>query len=169
MHRLMYPMRTYLIVSGKGDEVDVMAADWVTIISHKPLLIGVSISPKRYTHRLVRTHNEFVVSVPSLDMLKDVWIAGTKSGPSKLSEMNITLMPSLRIETPSIKESIANIECKVIDEREYGDHTLFVGKVVGWSHQKGAFENDKPNMRFKFLAHASWTNFVTFENRFYNP
>lgn len=169
MHRLMYPMRTYLIVSGKGDEVDIMAADWVTILSHKPLLIGVAISPKRYTHKLVRENGEFVVSVPNLEMLKDVWIAGTKSGPGKLEEMHITLSPSSKIKTPGIKEAIANLECKVIDARDYGDHTLFVGRVVGWSYQKGAFENDKPNMEFKFLAHASWTDFVTFEDRFYNP
>ncbi|AIF68596.1 hypothetical protein PAP_00765 [Palaeococcus pacificus DY20341] len=167
MHRLMYPMRTYLIVSGKGEETNVMAADWVTILSHDPLMIGVAVSPRRYTHRLITKYNEFVVSVPSLDMLRDVWIAGTKSGPAKLKEMSITLVPSMKIETPSIHEALANIECRVVDNKEYGDHTFFVGEVVGWSHKREAFKDGKPNLKAKFLAHAAWTDFVTFEDKIY--
>ncbi|MCD6196326.1 MAG: flavin reductase, partial [Staphylothermus sp.] len=49
-YRLLYPLRTYLIVSGRmSEEVNVMTADWVTVLSHKPVLVGVAISPKRYT------------------------------------------------------------------------------------------------------------------------
>ncbi|WP_457752733.1 flavin reductase family protein [Thermococcus sp.] len=166
-YRLLYPMRTYLIVSGNGEEADVMAADWVTILSHAPFMVGVAVSPKRYTHKLISIYREFVVSVPSLDMLKDVWIAGTKSGPSKLKEMDITLVPSTKVKTPSIKGALANIECKVIDAREYGDHTWFVGEVVGWSYNEEAFKNGKPNLKAKFLAHAAWTDFVTFEEKIY--
>lgn len=168
-YRLLYPMRTYLIVSGHGEEANVMAADWVTILSHEPFMVGVAVSPKRYTHRLISKYREFIVSVPSLDMLRDVWIAGTKSGPSKLKEMSITLVPSTKIETPSIKEALANIECKVIDARDYGDHTWFVGEVVGWSYNEKAFKNGKPNLEAKFLAHAAWTDFVTFDKKIHRP
>lgn len=162
----MYPMRTYLIVSGH-EEPNVMAADWVTILSHDPFMVGVAISPKRYTHRLVSKYKEFVVSVPSLEMLKDVWIAGTKSGPEKLKEMSISLVPSTKIKTPSIKEALANMECRVVDAREYGDHTWFVGEVVGYTYNKEAFRGNKPNLKFKFLAHSAWTDFVTFNEKIY--
>lgn len=127
-YRLLYPMRTYLVVSGKGEEANVMAADWVTIVSFNPFLVGVAVAPQRTTHGLIKKYKEFVISVPSLDMLRDVWIAGTKKGPAKLKEMNITLIPSKNVSVPSIKEALANIECKVIDERDYGDHIWFVEK-----------------------------------------
>lgn len=168
MYHLIYPMRTYLIVSGQGEETNIMAADWVTVLSHRPTLVGVAVSPKRYTHRLISKYKEFVISVPSLEMLRDVWIAGTKSGPSKLKEMNITLINSTKIGTPSIKEALANIECKVVDARDYGDHTWFVGEIVGYTYKKGAFKNGKPDvMGANFLAHAAWTDFVTFEKKIY--
>ena len=168
MYRLIYPMRTYLIVSGQGEETNVMAADWVTVLSHEPTLIGVAVSPKRYTHRLISKYKEFVISVPSLEMLRDVWIAGTKSGPSKLKEMSITLINSTKIATPSIKEALANIECKVVDARDYGDHTWFVGEIVGYTYKEGAFKKGKPDiMNANFLAHAAWTDFVTFEKKIY--
>ena len=166
MYHLLYPLRTYLIVSGHGEEANVMAADWVTVLSHKPIMLGVAVSPRRYTHGLISRYGEFVISVPSLDMLKDVWIAGTKSTPAKLREMRITLVPSTKIETPSIKEALANLECRVVDARDYGDHTWFVGKLVGATYREEAFPGGVPDVRkADFLAHSAWTEFVTFEKK----
>ncbi|NJE43096.1 flavin reductase family protein [Thermococcus sp. GR6] len=168
-YRLLYPLRTYLIVAGNGEETNVMAADWVTIVSFRPFMVGVAISPERYTWGLIKKYREFVISVPSLDMLRDVWIAGTRHGPEKLKEMKITLVPSKALETPSIKEALANVECRLVDERDYGDHTWFVGEVVDSSYRKDAFENDRPNLDAKFLAHTAWTDFVTFEKHIHRP
>ncbi|MEM4625005.1 MAG: flavin reductase family protein, partial [Thermosphaera sp.] len=106
MKRLLYPLRTFLIVSGRiGEEVNVMAADWVTMVSADPFMLGVSISPKRYTHKLITRYKEFVLSVPTIKLLREVWIAGTRSGPGKLSEMKITLEKSRLIGVPSVKEA----------------------------------------------------------------
>ncbi|CAB50151.1 flavin reductase family protein [Pyrococcus abyssi] len=166
-YRLLYPMRTYLVVSGHGDEANVMAADWVTVLSFDPFMVGVAIAPKRTTHKLIKKYNEFVISVPSLEMLRDVWIAGTKKGPSKLKDMGITLVPSRKVKVPSIKEALANIECEVYDTKDYGDHTLFVGKVLAYTYKEEAFEGGKPNLKFNFLAHVSWSEFVTFQDKIY--
>ncbi|ACS89583.1 flavin reductase family protein [Thermococcus sibiricus] len=169
MWHLLYPMRTFLIVSGQGEEVNIMAADWLTYLSTKPIIVGVSINPHRYTHDLIKKYKEFVISIPSIEILKDVLIAGRKSGPDKLKHMSITLLPSKRIQTPSIKEALANLECKVIDERNYGNYTFFVAEVVDYTQKEEAFKNNKPNIEFKFMAHlAPGTNdFVTFGREIY--
>ena len=165
-YRLLYPMRTYLIISGKyGETINVMAADWVTILSAKPFLVGVAVSPKRYTHRLIREYGEFVVSVPSVEMVKDVWIVGTESGPEKLKKVSFTLAPGKRVGTPIIREALANLECRVIDSRDYGDHTWFVGEVVDYSYREEAFENMEPKPEAGFLAHLAWNKFITFSNK----
>jgi len=55
-------MRTYLIVSGRiGGEVNVLAADWVTMVSADLFIIAVSIFHKRSTHKLITRYKEFVV------------------------------------------------------------------------------------------------------------
>ena len=167
-YRLMYPMRTYLVVAGRED-ANVMAADWVTIVSARPFMVGVAVAPQRITHGLIRKYREFVISVPGLHMLEDVWIAGTRHGPEKLRDMKVTLTPSRAIETPSIKEALANLECKLVDERDYGDHTWFVGEVVSTSYREDAFTGDSPNLEAGFLAHASWVDFVTFEKKIFRP
>ncbi|WP_457751942.1 flavin reductase family protein [Thermococcus sp.] len=168
-YRLLYPMRTYLVVAGRGSEANVMAADWVTIVSANPFMLGVAIAPQRRTWGLVKKYGEFVISVPGLDMLDDVWVVGTRHGSEKLRDTSIKLVPSRVIETPSIGNALANLECKVVDERDYGDHTWFVGEVVASSYSREAFRGDAPRLGAGFLAHASWTDFVTFEPKVYRP
>lgn len=167
MYHLLYPLRTYLIVAGRIEETNVMTADWVSVVSHKPFMISVAISPKRYTHELIAKYKEFVVSVPTLDMLKDVWLAGTKSGSSKLKDMSVTLIPSKKVKVASIREAVANLECVLADSRKYGDHTLFIGEVVNYSYKEEAFKEKLPNLEYKFLSHIGLNKFAKYENKVY--
>ena len=93
--------------------------------------------------------------------------SGNKKWTHKLKNMNITLIDSKKIKTKSIKEAIANLECKLIDERNYGDHTFFIGKVLYYTYKKEAFKEEKPNLEFKFLAHIAMDEFVTFLDEIY--
>ncbi len=161
-YRLLYPLRTYLIVSGTAEKPNVMAADWLTVISFKPFIIGVAISPKRYTHRLIQEHGEFVVVVPSTKMIKDVWIAGTMTGPEKTRYMEVTFTPAEKVKPPLIKEALANLECRVIDHKTYGDHTWFVAEVLRTHYREEAYRNGEPVLSAGFLAHIAWNKFVTF-------
>ncbi|OYT60176.1 hypothetical protein B6U71_01305 [Euryarchaeota archaeon ex4484_178] len=164
-YKLLYPMRTYLIVSGRGSEVNVMAADWVTVVSFEPPMVGAAISPERYTHRLIEKYGEFVISVPDWDMLDDVWIAGTESGPEKIKKMRITFVQSKKIKVPSIKEAPANLECRVIDRQSYGDHTFFVGAIEECTFDSRAFTKGMPSHTASFVAHLSWNKFISFDGR----
>jgi len=162
-YRLLYPLRTYLVVSGRlGEVVDVMAADWVVVLSAKPFLVGVAVSPKRFTHSLIERYGEFVISVPSIEMVRDVWIVGSESGPEKLKKTKLTLIPGRSVKTPIIKEALANLECRVVDRRVYGDHTLFVGEVLDYSYREEAFTDMEPRLEAGFLAHVAWNKFTTF-------
>lgn len=156
MLEYLYPLRTYLIVSGV-ERPNVMTADWVVPLSFKPPLLGVAIGQSRYTHNLIRECGEFVVAVPTVELLKDVWTAGTLSGAKedKIKKLNLTLVNSRKVKVPSIKECQANIECRVVKEVETGDHTLFVGEILNVSHGD-AFKNGKPDISYKFILHAGF-------------
>lgn len=162
MLELLYPLRTYLIVSGV-EKPNVMTADWVVPLSFEPKLIGVSVGHKRYTNKLIKEFGEFVVAIPTIELLKDVWIAGTVSGANedKLSRLRLTLTKSRKVKVPSIKECQANLECKVAKEVEVGDHTLFVGEIVDASYGD-AFRGGKADLSYRFIMHASFgKNFTT--------
>lgn len=168
MYHLLYPLRSFLIVSG-SETPDVMTADWVTVISRKPLLVGVSIAPGRTTHDFITQEQAFVISVPSTDMLPAVWTAGTKSGPSKTKQMDVTFTPSQRIAVPGIAEALANLECRVVDSPSYGDHTLFVADVVAHTADGDAYDGTTPVTPERFLAHVGGSRFVSFSDTEMQP
>ncbi|MEM1525882.1 MAG: flavin reductase family protein [Ignisphaera sp.] len=170
MYRLLYPLRTYLVVSGRsGEEVNVMVADWVTVVSAKPFMVAVSIAPTRYTYKLVKRYGEFVVSVPDLNMINDVWITGSEHGPEKLRKTRIEFTFSSKISVPIIKNALANLECKVVGEHPYGDHVLFVGEVVAYHYKENAFKNNEPQLEAGFLAHIALNKFTTFSKEIITP
>ena len=170
MYRLLYPLRTYLVVSGSIDEeYNVMAADWVTVISADPFIVGVAVAPIRYTHKLIRKYREFVIAVPSLEMLRDVWITGTEHGPEKLKKTRLVFKPASKVKTPVIENALANLECKLINEHVYGDHSLFIGEVIAYHYREEAFRNNEPNLTANFLAHTAWNKFTTFKTEIYTP
>ncbi len=170
MLEYLYPLRTYLIVSGV-EKPNVMTADWVVPLSFNPPMLGVAIGHTRYTHKLIKECGEFVVAVPTVELLRDVWVAGTVSGAKedKVSRMSVTLISSKKVRVPSIKECQANIECKVVKEVETGDHTFFVGEIVDVSYGD-AFLHGKPDLSYRFILHAGFgRNFTTNSSDVYSP
>ncbi|MEM0318129.1 MAG: flavin reductase family protein, partial [Candidatus Nezhaarchaeales archaeon] len=162
-YRLLYPIRTYLVVSGRyGEEVNVMAADWVMPVSAKPFMVAVAIAPTRYTYRLVEKYGEFVVSVPSVENLRDVWIAGSEHGPGKLRKTSFDFAPASRVGTPVIRNALANLECRVVDKHVYGDHVLYVGEVLAYHHREDAYVDFEPRLEAGFLAHIAMNKFTKF-------
>jgi len=170
LYRLLYPLRTYLIVSGRvGEEVNVMTADWLTVVSANPFLIATAIAPTRYTYKLIKKYGEFVVSVPSVNMLRDVWIAGSEHGPGKLSRTEFKFTRARKVGTPIIENALANLECRVVGEHVYGDHVLFIGEVLATHYRESAFKDNEPILEAGFLAHIAWNKFTTFQGVFYPP
>lgn len=162
-YRLLYPLRTYLVVSGRlGEEVNVMAADWVTVVSVQPFIVAVSIAPTRYTYKLVKKYGELVISVPSVEMIKDVWLAGSEHGPQKLRKTRFEFAQASKVQVPVIKNALANLECKIIGEHHYGDHVLFACEVLAYHYREDAFKNNEPQLSAGFLAHIAWNKFTTF-------
>lgn len=170
MLEYLYPLRTYLIVSGV-EKPNVMAADWVVPLSFSPPMLGVAIGHKRYTCSLIKKYGEFVVAVPTIELLKDVWMAGTTTGAreNKFEKLNLTLVQSKKVKVPSIKECQANLECKVVKEVETGDHTFFVAEIVD-ATLGDAFTKGKPDLNYKFILHAAFgKSFTTNVKEVFEP
>ncbi|AEA47612.1 flavin reductase family protein [Archaeoglobus veneficus] len=170
MLEYLYPIRTYLIVSGT-EKPNVMTADWVVPLSFNPPMLGVAIGHSRYTHRLIKEHGEFVVAVPTLELLREVWMAGTISGAErdKCEILALTFVPSKKVSVPSIKECQANIECRVVKDVETGDHTFFVGEIVDASHGD-AFRRGVDVESYRFILHAGFgRKFTTNTHEIYEP
>ena len=79
----------------------------------------------------------------------------------KFQETNLTALEGISLDCPRIKECIAHLECKVLDEQVYGDHTLFVGKVVACDGRSDILKNDKTDTsQLEIPYHLTGRNFT---------
>lgn len=144
--RVLYPMHTFLITSTGEKGTNVFTVDWITVISRQPAILCVSVSPLRYSHKLIKKSSEFIVNVPSMELLEKVNKCGVLSGRDydKFETLGLEKAPSKMLKTEIVKDCVAFLECKVIDARDYGDHTLFVGAVLASYAKKEFSDSYKP-------------------------
>jgi flavin reductase (DIM6/NTAB) family NADH-FMN oxidoreductase RutF len=111
---------------------NIITVTLIHVFSFSPPLLGIGIKPERYSYGLIKEAKEFVVNIPTKELLKPTIFCGAKSGKSldKFKETGLTKEDSLSVKTKSIKECPVNIECKVVQELDTGDRTWFVGEIV---------------------------------------
>lgn len=171
---LLLPRHTVLVtcLDKKNSRTNIITIGWSSPVSHKPLIVAVAVSPRRYSFELIKEQQEFVINIPSIKYAEDSNWCGRKSGKKydKFSETDFTQSPAKKINTPIINECYANLECKVIDELEAGDHTTFFGEVVYAQAQKDAIKEVKqggpPGLYFdpkiiKNLMHLGGDMYIT--------
>jgi flavin reductase (DIM6/NTAB) family NADH-FMN oxidoreductase RutF len=117
----------------KNGRPNAMGVAWATRTSFEPFLMLISIDHRRYSHEGIQMHKEFVLNYPNEEQADAAWVCGTKSGRDgdKLKLAGLKLVDSKVVKVPTIDGVTVAFECKVMDEFETGDHTVFVGEVVG--------------------------------------
>lgn len=139
-----YPYPVTIVGAKFEDLINYMACAWHTALSFNPLLFGILISKKRYTHKIISKTREFTVNFISSEKVKLSAQMGRKSGYDidKIKEFEIKLSPPKIINSPLIEEAYVSLECKVVDIRTYGDHDLFVGEVLAVHEEEKTFDKE---------------------------
>lgn len=141
-HRLLNTGATVLVSSAHGRKRSALAVAWQMPASIEPLLVVVSIGHARFSHAVIARAKAFVINLPTVEQIDLVRVAGTISGreADKLDSMGLTPEPSVHVDVPRIAECPAHLECRLIRRHRCGDHSLFVGEVVGAFAVKGLFD-----------------------------
>ncbi|MCD6103599.1 MAG: flavin reductase family protein [Thermotogaceae bacterium] len=139
-----FPSNIAIICAEYENQINLMTAAWHTQVSQKPPLYMVSISPQRYTHELIVYSREFSINFISYDLSQLAAFLGRTSGRDieKVSVFDVALEQSVNIRTPFLKKAYAIYECKLYDYRRAGDHTLFIGQIVGVHYDENSFDPD---------------------------
>ena len=129
---VMFPIPAALIVSGHGDQVNVMTIAWIGMMSSTPPTIGISMISSHYSVELIQATGEFTVNLPSAKQVEIVDYCGLISGRkrNKFTDTGLTPIPAVKIATPMIEECPYNMECVVKQRLELGDFTMFLGEIV---------------------------------------
>lgn len=148
---ILNPVPVVLVTSkNKAGKTNVFTVGWTGTINTKPPMLYISIRPERLSYEYIKETMEFVVNLPSSDLVKKVDYCGVKTGKKndKIAEMNFTLKDSENISVPYIDECPVNIECRVKNIIPLGTHDMFIAEVVG-SHVNEDLFDDKGKIHFE--------------------
>ena len=140
-----YPRVVAIVTAQAKGKDNAMAAAWHTPISFNPPLYGVSISPKRFTYQLIVASKEFGVNFLPFEAADLAASVGGSSGEAidKFQRFNIAKDKSVGTAVPILKAAYAAYECKVVDDKGYGDHRWLVGEIVAIHLLKENFTPDE--------------------------
>jgi len=123
---------TLLSVGIKGKQ-DAMTASAMFVAENPPLLT-VSVAKHIVSHDLIEKAGEFVLNVASTNQIKLAKQLGFTHGREvdKFKKFGIAKQKAIKIGSPLIKGSFANIECKVITSISASDYIVYLAEVVAY-------------------------------------
>jgi len=135
-----YPRVAVVVTAQASGRANAMAAAWHTSISAEPPLYGVAISAKRFTYQLIAESKEFGINFLPFAKAELVASVGGSKGSEvdKFHRFNIARDKPVKTAVPILKAAYAAYECKLVDDRGYGDHRLLVGEIVAVHVLRGA-------------------------------
>ena len=171
-YRLLHPRNTILVsCAGKDGKSNIITLAWSMPVSLNPPLVAVSIAPKRYSHKLIEESKEFVINIPTMEIVKETLYCGRVSGRNvdKFKEAKLTATPAKKVKAPIIKECIAHLECVVDQQIKAGDHTIFLGRVVAAYANDGVFSETFDIKKAKLVYHLGGDAFTTTSDEVVTP
>ena len=130
---LLHPRLAVLVTccDSKGSP-NVLTIGWHTPLSHDPPLLGISVAPMRYSHKLIQETGVFAVNVMGLSEVEAARICGSLTGEldDKFAIANLDTHLASKISVPVLDDALGVLECRLENQVEVGDHTLFIGRVL---------------------------------------
>ncbi|MBX5328312.1 MAG: flavin reductase family protein [Candidatus Bathyarchaeota archaeon] len=170
--RLLHPMHTVLVSCiGKSGKPNIITLAWAMPTSINPPLVAISISPRRHSHSLIEETKEFVVNIPTVDILRETLFCGRVSGRDhdKFKESGLTPLPAKKVKSPAIKECVAHLECKLYSQFTAGDHTIFIGEILDAYVDADAFAETYNLEKVKMVFHLGGNEFATIDPKVLTP
>ena len=133
-NRPIHPSPAALVTSADADGRPnvVTLGEGFNVSIASPVIVGIAIRTVTYSYALIRDGGEFVVNLPTADMLEAVDGVGSISGREcdKFQRFGLTALPAERVRPPLIAQCPLNVECRVLSEQQVGDHQLFLGEAL---------------------------------------
>lgn len=150
-----------LVTSGNKETKNVAPIAWITPLNDDPPLVIICVASSHYTAELIDKYKEFVINIPSVELLDVIKTTGKVSGKEKdkFNIAKITIENGIKVQTVHIKECIGFIEAKVIDKKEYDGVNLYVGKALYCEVEKELYDKYLITHKAKTIHHIGGNKF----------
>jgi len=132
-YEALFPVPVILVTYiDKEGEPNIVTVAWTGVVSSSPPALSISLRPSRYSFTAITSELEFVVNIPTEDILEKVDYCGLVSGRNvnKFLKTGLSPIEPTKVRPPLIKECPVNIECKLKQVVDLGAHHLFIGDIV---------------------------------------
>ncbi|MCF0135395.1 MAG: flavin reductase family protein [Lachnospiraceae bacterium] len=138
---MLYPVPPVLVSCGCFDPetgmtdpklYNVLTIAWTGTICSTPAMAFISVRPERHSYSIIKESGEFVINLPTRQLVEAVDYAGVRSGKDedKFARCGLTPLKAKQVRCPLISESPVNLECKVTRVIPLGTHDMFLAEVV---------------------------------------
>ncbi|HEX2112386.1 MAG TPA: flavin reductase family protein [Gaiellaceae bacterium] len=131
-----YPSGLAVVTVDAGGERLGLTVESLVSLSLEPPLVGVAISRHAAMHELLREANGFAASLLAGDQ-SDVAQHFARGVPPIAMWRGVSWREG-ETGAPLVDGALGWIECELAAEHDVGDHTLFVGRVVGAERGRAA-------------------------------
>ena len=118
----------YVLTTRCDDTINGMIASWVSQVSYEPPLVMVAVHPNRYSHDLLQKGGHFALNIIAREQ-KD--LLSRFKGPDPESKFRSIAWRHGVTGCPILADCIGSLECRIRQTLAPGNHTLFIGEVVG--------------------------------------
>lgn len=166
-NRLLNSGPVVLVSTHYKGKSNIMTVAWQMPVSQDPPLVAISVRESRYSYTLIEKSEEFVLNIPTIELLTVVDYCGSVSGREldKFEEMNLTPVPARKVSAPLVGECVGHLECKLSSSHEAGDHTVFIGEVVSASAEDSLFDDHWMVEKAKLIHHLGGDLYTVPEKR----
>jgi flavin reductase (DIM6/NTAB) family NADH-FMN oxidoreductase RutF len=131
-------------VSGKPNFFTIV---WFNMFQDDPPLMGAGMSKEHHTRKGIKENGTFSINIPSSHMAEIVDYCGLYSG-SKVDKTRLFDVFYGELETaPMVKECSLNIECRLVDSKEFNTMELIIGEIVEVYCEEKYLSENKPDYR----------------------
>ena len=111
------------------NEVNGFTASWVTQGSFTPPLVVMAVRAEGSSHEIIKNTGKFSLNVLKNNQkdLAAVFFKPQKALGGRFESVDFNLG---EFGLPILVDSVGGLECKVVGNVMYGDHTIFVGEVL---------------------------------------
>ena len=132
------PHGLYICGVRDGEEMNGFTASWLMQSSFKPPLVVNCVKQDSGSHEMIEKTKVFAISFleeGQKELAKQFFQPKRRVG-NKFEE--VEFYEGAETGCPIIKDSLGYIECKVVGQVDKGDHTVYVGEVIGSGiHREG--------------------------------
>jgi len=128
----IYPIPAVMVSCGTMEKSNIITVAWTGTINTNPAMAYISVRKERFSYEIIKKQKEFVINLTNESLAFATDYCGVKSGKDvdKFKDMKLTKQKASFVKCPLIEESPVSIECKIVDEKDLGSHTMFIAEVL---------------------------------------